>query len=231
MSHEATNWAIKQRGLKPASKIVLWHLADCHNPAQGCFPAQAYLADVCEMSRSTLNEHLNLLEERGLIKRVRTIDGETKRRRPTRYLLAFETENSMSENRTRTQDADAVTQDVVGDVSGNRTWKAKKPCPEIGKTHVRKSDNNLVNKPVKRARAQAPAREGARERTCEGRPERMFFTADERFEASQVAEFIRDGRRVQIERVPKRVLRCLLAERMIDDATAQSLGISMERGQ
>jgi hypothetical protein len=31
MSHEATNWAIKQRGLKPTTKIVLWHLCDRFN--------------------------------------------------------------------------------------------------------------------------------------------------------------------------------------------------------
>jgi hypothetical protein len=44
MSHEATNWAIKQRGLKPTAKIVLWHLCDRFNPDYGCFPSQARLA-------------------------------------------------------------------------------------------------------------------------------------------------------------------------------------------
>ena len=28
MSHKATVWAIQQRGLKPATKIVLWFLCD-----------------------------------------------------------------------------------------------------------------------------------------------------------------------------------------------------------
>ena len=41
MSHAATNWALKQKGLKPATKIVLLCLADCHNPQHGCFPSQA----------------------------------------------------------------------------------------------------------------------------------------------------------------------------------------------
>ncbi|PKP62913.1 MAG: GntR family transcriptional regulator, partial [Alphaproteobacteria bacterium HGW-Alphaproteobacteria-8] len=36
MSHDATNWAIQRRGLKPATKIVLWHLCDRHNPDFGC---------------------------------------------------------------------------------------------------------------------------------------------------------------------------------------------------
>ena len=41
MSHKATVWAIQQRGLKPATKIVLWFLCDRHNPDFGCFPTQA----------------------------------------------------------------------------------------------------------------------------------------------------------------------------------------------
>ena len=44
MSHAATNWAIQQRGLKPATKIVLWHLCDRFNPDFGCFPTQERLA-------------------------------------------------------------------------------------------------------------------------------------------------------------------------------------------
>lgn len=72
MSHEAIIWAIKQtgKGLNPSAKLVLWHLADRHNPDHGCFPKQARLAADCEMSRSTINEHLNALEAKGLIRRV-----------------------------------------------------------------------------------------------------------------------------------------------------------------
>lgn len=90
MSHRATNWAFDQRGLKPSAKIVLLVLADCHNPEHGCFPTQAFLADACEMNRDTVNVQLALLEERGLIRRVRSIDPVSKRQRPTRYKLAFE---------------------------------------------------------------------------------------------------------------------------------------------
>ena len=50
MSHAATNWAILQRGLKPATKIVLWHLCDRHNPDFGCFTTQVRLAEDAEMS-------------------------------------------------------------------------------------------------------------------------------------------------------------------------------------
>lgn len=90
MSHVATNWAFSQRGLKPSAKIILLVLADCHNPAYGCFPTQAFLADACEMNRDTVNVQLALLEEQGLIRRVRSIDPKTKRQRPTRYHLGFE---------------------------------------------------------------------------------------------------------------------------------------------
>ena len=90
MSHEATNWAIKQRGLKPTTKIVLWHLCDRFNPDYGCFPSQDRLAEDCEISRSTLNEHLGQLEAAGLLRRVPRLHPVTKRQMPTRYILGFE---------------------------------------------------------------------------------------------------------------------------------------------
>ncbi len=45
MRHRATIWAIQQRGLKLATKIVLWFLCDRHNPDFGCFPTQARLSE------------------------------------------------------------------------------------------------------------------------------------------------------------------------------------------
>lgn len=83
MSHIATNWAFQQRGLKPSAKLILLALADCHNPAHGCFPSQAFLADACEINRDTVNTQLSHLEERGLIRRIRSVDPATKRQRPT----------------------------------------------------------------------------------------------------------------------------------------------------
>ena len=83
MSHAATNWAIQQRGLKPTTKIVLWHLCDRFNPDFGCFPSPEQLAEDCEISRSTLNEHLTLLESARLIRRVQRLNPGTKRQMPT----------------------------------------------------------------------------------------------------------------------------------------------------
>ena len=87
MSHKATVWAIQQRGLKPATKIVLWFLCDRHNPDFGCFPTQARLADDAEMSISALNEHLAKPQELRLIHRVRAQDPYTHKRLATRYSL------------------------------------------------------------------------------------------------------------------------------------------------
>lgn len=90
MSHKATNWAVEQRGLKPIAKVLLWHLADCHNPVLGCFPTQEYLAERCEISRASVNRYLVELEEAGLIARTQRVNEQTKRQLPTRYILAFE---------------------------------------------------------------------------------------------------------------------------------------------
>jgi DNA-binding MarR family transcriptional regulator len=91
MSHVATNWAFKQRGLKPATKMVLLYLADRHNPDYGCFPAQKTLADDCEMSERSVRTHIEELERAGLIVREQiTRDGKFA---STRYVLQFEVEN------------------------------------------------------------------------------------------------------------------------------------------
>lgn len=90
MSFKATNWAVSQRGISPAAKVLLWQLADRHNPDNGCFPDQRTIEVDCEMSRSTVNEKLKELEQGGLIKRVKRRNPATKRQMPTRYFFAFE---------------------------------------------------------------------------------------------------------------------------------------------
>lgn len=70
MSHYYTALAMKQTGLKPAAKIVLYWLADHYNEETGlCFPSLKTLASECEMNKSTLIRHLDALEEMGLIER------------------------------------------------------------------------------------------------------------------------------------------------------------------
>ena len=154
MSHAATNWAIQQRGLKPATKIVLWHLCDRHNPDFGCFPTQARLAEDAEMSISSLNDHLKKLEALGLIRRIQCQDQRTKRRQATRYILGFEMENPQE------------PLPEIGDGQDSADWENDaEPCPEFGdgansefeadpspknrQSHLRNSETNLVREPLR----------------------------------------------------------------------------------
>lgn len=146
MSHNATNWAIRQRGLKPATKLVLWHLCDRHNPDQGCFPSQDKLAHDCEMSRSSLNDHLSILEDRGLIRRAQRINEATRRQQSTSYVFSFEDGFVCAPRGDATQDVEIpCLKSGHGAVSENQ----QKPCPKNEESRVRNSDTNLVREPVR----------------------------------------------------------------------------------
>jgi hypothetical protein len=154
MSHKATVWAIQQRGLKPATKIVLWFLCDRHNPDFGCFPTQARLADDAEMSISALNGHLAKLEALRLIHRVRVHDPRTHKRQATRYILAFEdgfpqeptpeTGDGL-EGTEREQDDDPTPDSGHGAISGF----SAKPSPDFAQSHLRNPETNLVREPLR----------------------------------------------------------------------------------
>jgi len=172
MSHEATNWAIKQRGLKPTTKIVLWHLCDRFNPDYGCFPSQDRLAHDCEISRSTLNDHLGQLEAVGLLRRVPRLDPVTKRQLPTRYILGFEPgftpvavvpcpeighgEDGATESLDDVDvcDADGMADALPcpdfghGDEAEPVSDFPADPCPENAESRVRNPDTNPVREPL-----------------------------------------------------------------------------------
>ena len=153
MSHKATVWAIQQRGLKPATKIVLWFLCDRHNPDFGCFPTQARLAEDAEMSISALNDHLAKLQELRLIHRVRAHDPHTHKRLATRYILGFEdgfpqepapeTADGLS-GTDEEQDDDPTPESGHGAISG---FPAK-PSPDFAQSHLRNPETNLVREPL-----------------------------------------------------------------------------------
>lgn len=66
-----TALAMEQKGLSPATKIVLYWLADHHNASTGlCCPSQKTLAAECEMSDRSIRTHLNLLVKWKLIEVV-----------------------------------------------------------------------------------------------------------------------------------------------------------------
>jgi hypothetical protein len=154
MSHRATNWAIQQRGLKPATKIVLWFLCDRHNPDFGCFPTQARLARDAEMSISALNQHLTKLEELRLIHRVRTHDPRTYKRQATRYILGFE-DGFPQEPTPETEDGfygteseqadDPTPESGHGAISGF----SAKPSPDFVESHLRNPETNPVREPLR----------------------------------------------------------------------------------
>lgn len=159
MSHDATNWAIKQRGLKPAAKVVLWHLCDRYHPDNGCFPSQDTLAADCEMSRSSLNQQLDTLEELGLIRREPRQDEATKRQKSTRYIFAFEKEWAQD-----------VAEPCPDSGHGSVSEKSPEPCPENGKSRVQILDTNLVREPVIEPPVRASARGEGFSKLWEGWP-------------------------------------------------------------
>lgn len=90
MSHEATNWAFKVKGLKPATKMVLIGLADCHNPVHGCFPSKKHLAEMCEISERSVADQIKKLEDEGLICIEKRGGGSGGQFSANRYILGFE---------------------------------------------------------------------------------------------------------------------------------------------
>ena len=168
MSHKATLWAIEQRGLKPTTKIVLWHLCDRFNPDFGCFPSQARLAHDCEISRSTLNDHLDRLEAAKLLRRVPRVDPVTKRQMPTRYILGFEDGGTPhdpepcpdsghgdwtvydGENFAHGTDNPADPSPEIGHGNSPKAVSGfcPDPCPENAESRVRNPDTNLVREPL-----------------------------------------------------------------------------------
>ncbi|MBN8291901.1 helix-turn-helix domain-containing protein [Rhodobacter sp. NTK016B] len=174
MSHDATNWAIKQRGLKPTTKIVLWHLCDRFNPDYGCFPSQLRLAHDCEISRSTLNNHIGQLEAAGLLRRIPRIDPVTKRQLPTRYILGFEpgftpadavpcpeighrgsalgvdAEAAPEIDHTTTLPVEPCPEFTHGIDAKAVSGFCPDPCPENGQSRVRNPDTNLVREPLRK---------------------------------------------------------------------------------
>ncbi|WP_347268111.1 helix-turn-helix domain-containing protein [Paracoccus sp. (in: a-proteobacteria)] len=178
MSHKATVWAIQQRGLKPATKIVLWFLCDRHNPDFGCFPTQARLAEDAEMSISALNEHLALLERAGLIRRLRSHDPRTHRRQATRYILGFE-DGFPQEPPPESGDGFAGTEEEQVDdptpESGHGndprsiSGFSVEPSPDFAENHLRNPETNLVREPLSK-----PVKEEEGAQACAAISEQVF---------------------------------------------------------
>jgi len=141
MSHKATNWlsSLPADALNHSEFRVLFHLCDCHNPSQGCFPAQAYLIASTGVSNGTLNNALNSLERKVLIERKRMFDPESRQQMPTRYKLGFEIE-------AKAPDAGGGPSPKIGD--GPVSNSDAEPSPKNSKSRLQPTGDKPVNKPV-----------------------------------------------------------------------------------
>lgn len=74
MSVEAITWANKQRTGSPGAKLVLLALANYADEDGYCYPSQATLAIVTEMSRDSIARHMKALEGAGLLAREGRFD-------------------------------------------------------------------------------------------------------------------------------------------------------------
>jgi len=153
------NWALEQRQLKPAPWRVLVMLADRHNKdTLRVDPEQALLAHDCNMSRSTVNRHLEDLEGTGLLVRVPRVNPKTQKQMPTFYVLAIDfakpphIEFAVSDYETR------IAEVQSGNIEGSRvpnsdtgavSQKSQIPCPKNRDSRVSKSDTNPVKEPTK----------------------------------------------------------------------------------
>lgn len=155
MSHAATKWAFDQPAafpdMKPAELCVLLALADCHNPAQGCFPSQEYIQKVTNLRERSVRDHLGSLRERGLINWVEMRkDGH---RDNNRYSLGFERDFLPANS------AGSPTGENEG---GNRQESAK-PTGNSVPVHTEETVRGTVNRTVEREARTREAAEDAPE--------------------------------------------------------------------
>lgn len=167
MSHRAVNWALEQRHLKPGPWIVLLQLGDRHNKdTKQVNPEQATLAADCNMSRATVNRHLDDLEALGLLRRIPRQHPVTRKRLSTFYILGLDfaappvVENAMSQVETRKEKAENGAADP-GHVSDCDTetvsQKSQKPCLKNSENRVSNCDTNPVREPGREPCAAAAA--------------------------------------------------------------------------
>ena len=163
MSHKATTWLSELAAelLSSSEFRVLFHLCDCHNPSEGCFPKQSYLLHATGVSNGTLNNALSAIEAKGLIRRVRTIDEGTKRRRPTRYILGFEIEKPQEPSPETGDGKSAKPSPENGD--GAISKKTRKPSPKKRGFHLQPTgEQEPVIEPVREPRAQNGGKKNGR---------------------------------------------------------------------
>nr|WP_263618345.1 helix-turn-helix domain-containing protein [Ruegeria marisrubri] len=159
MSHRAVNWALEQRHLKPGPWIVLIQLSDRHNKdTRAVFPDQFTIAADCNMSRATVNRHIDILEDLDLVRRVQRVHPVTKKQLGTHYILGLDFANPPIIEHAVSQIATRGSEGQNENKSGGRvsncdtgavSQKTQKPCLKNDDSRVSNCDTNHVKEPVK----------------------------------------------------------------------------------
>lgn len=89
MSMELMVRAMKTSVGNPLRKLVLLKLADNANDQGECWPSYQYIADQCEIGRSTVRKHIKDLNEQGLLKIENRLGGE-KGNKSNVYILTLD---------------------------------------------------------------------------------------------------------------------------------------------
>ncbi|AHD09517.1 helix-turn-helix domain-containing protein [Phaeobacter gallaeciensis] len=159
MSHKAVSWALEQRHLKPGPWIVLIQLADRHNKdTLQCDPDQKLIAADCNMSRATVNRHLEDLEHTGLIRRIPRVNPRTNKALSTFYILGLnfdnppEVEFAVSQNETRKPKGQKENKGASRVSNCDTAPSLKNADSRVSKIAIPESQietQTLVNKPVR----------------------------------------------------------------------------------
>jgi len=116
MSLDLMSWAFKQH-VEPGPKLVLLALADHANGQTGlCIPGQKSLAEQCSMSVRTVQRHIQVLEDGGLLRREARMRGQGRGRTSDRYYLGDQGDKSAPMRRDVT--TNATNQDDQCDTVG-----------------------------------------------------------------------------------------------------------------
>lgn len=143
MSFSALRWAIEQNDIPAAAFRVLVHLANRHDPTNGCFPSHECLAADAGCSLSTINDQLRVLENAGKIRRIRR-KSRSGHRLSTRYVLGFEDANEqVAEAAPKTAARVAENQPRI---SGDGEAE---PTPEMPPNQPRESGDDPKRDPKK----------------------------------------------------------------------------------
>ena len=131
--------AMRIRVGNPLRKLVLIKLADNANDLGECWPSHQHIADQCEISRRSVINHINKLEEMGLLRReYRTKNNE---KQSNLYYLTLDGEGSAGDSLPSERDAPPSA-------GGSLPSASPTPPPSAGDAHRTSHSLEPVIEPV-----------------------------------------------------------------------------------